>query len=88
MASHQFYEGKGCRNCGFTGYKGRIGIYEIFTITEDIGKLIFANQPSGVIREAARRNGMRSLRDDAMRKAEAGISTLQEVIFVTLRDEN
>ncbi len=88
VATHQFYKGKGCRNCGFTGYKGRIGIYEIFTITEDIGKLIFANESSGVIREAARRNGMRSLRDDAIRKAEAGISTLEEVIFVTLRDEN
>ena len=88
LASHQFYKGKGCRACGFTGYKGRIGIYEIFTITEDIAKLIFANESSGVIREAARRNGMRSLRDDALRKAEAGISTLEEVIFVTLRDEN
>jgi type IV pilus assembly protein PilB len=41
-----------------------------------------------VIRDAARRNGMRSLRDDAMRKAAAGISTLEEVIFVTLMDEN
>ena len=74
--------------CGRTGYKGRIGIYEIFQITEDIGKLIFANEPTGVIRDAARRNGMRSLRDDAMRKAAAGISTLEEVIFVTLMDEN
>ena len=69
-------------------YKGRIGIYEIFQITEDIGRLVFANESSGVIREAARRAGMRSLRDDAMRKAEAGISTLEEVIFVTLMDEN
>ena len=88
VKSHQFYKGKGCRTCGYTGYKGRIGIYEIFTITEDIAKLIFANESSGVIREAARRNGMRSLRDDALRKAEAGISTLEEVIFVTLRDED
>ena len=88
LDNHQFYKGKGCDRCGRTGYKGRIGIYEIFQITEDIGKLIFANEPSGVIREAARRNGMRSLRDDAIRKAEAGISTLEEVIFVTLMDEN
>ena len=88
LKNHIFYKGKGCRACGHTGYKGRIGIYEIFTITEDIAKLIFANESSGVIREAARRNGMRSLRDDALRKAEAGISTLEEVIFVTLRDEN
>ena len=88
LKNHQFFKGKGCRTCGYTGYKGRIGIYEIFTISEDIAKLIFANESSGVIREAARRNGMRSLRDDALRKAEAGISTLEEVIFVTLRDEN
>ena len=88
LENHQFYKGKRCDRCGRTGYKGRIGIYEIFQITEDIGKLIFANEPTGVIRDAARRNGMRSLRDDAMRKAAAGISTLEEVIFVTLMDEN
>ena len=88
MANHQFYKGKGCPVCGYTGSKGRIGIYEIFEVTEDIAKLIFANETSGRIREFARRNGMRSLRDDAIRKAEAGISTLEEVIFVTLRDES
>ena len=88
LANHQFYKGTGCKKCGHTGYKGRIGIYEIFQITEDIARLVFANESSGVIREAARRAGMRSLRDDAMRKAEAGISTLEEVIFVTLMDEN
>ena len=87
LANHQFYKGKGCRRCGGTGYKGRIGIYEIFVITEDIAKMIFANENSATLREFARRNGMRSLRDDAMRKCEAGISTLEEVLFVTLRDE-
>ena len=87
LANHQFYKGKGCPVCGYTGYKGRIGIYEIFEVSEEIGKLIFANETSGKIREFARRNGMRSLRDDALRKAEAGISTLEEVIFVTLRDD-
>ena len=88
LANHQFYKGAGCKQCGRTGYKGRIGIYEIFEVTEEIGKLIFDRQPSGVIRAEARKNGMRSLRDDAMRKVEAGISTLEEVIFVTMMDEN
>lgn len=88
LANHKFYKGKGCRHCGYTGYKGRVGIYEIFLITEEIARLIFANETSGTLRSFARRNGMRSLRDDAIRKAEAGISTLEEVIFVTLRDEN
>ncbi|MBR2373400.1 MAG: Flp pilus assembly complex ATPase component TadA [Lentisphaeria bacterium] len=87
LANHQFYKGKGCRRCGGTGYKGRIGIYEIFLITEDIAKMIFANENSATLRDFARRNGMRSLRDDALRKVEAGISTLEEVLFVTLRDE-
>ena len=49
--------------------------------------MIFNNENSSTLRDFARRNGMRSLRDDAMRKVEAGISTLEEVLFVTLRDE-
>lgn len=87
VKTHKFYKGRGCERCGRTGYKGRIGIYEIFTITSDIAALIFSNKPTSTIREAARRNGMRSLRDDAIRKAESGISTLEEVIRVTMMDE-
>ena len=87
VKTHKFYKGRGCERCGRTGYKGRIGIYEIFTITPDIAALIFNNKPTSTIREAARRNGMRSLRDDAIRKAESGISTLEEVIRVTMMDE-
>lgn len=87
VKTHKFYKGRGCERCGRTGYKGRIGIYEIFTITPDIAALIFSNKPTSTIREAARRNGMRSLRDDAIRKAESGISTLEEVIRVTMMDE-
>ncbi|MDD3154734.1 MAG: type IV-A pilus assembly ATPase PilB [Victivallaceae bacterium] len=87
LSTHKFYKGTGCEYCSGTGYKGRIGIYEIFLVTEAISKLIFDNKPAGVIRELARQNGMRSLRDDALRKAEAGVSTLAEVICVTLMDE-
>ena len=53
-----------------------------------VARLIFNNETSGTLRSFARKNGMRSLRDDALRKAEAGISTLEEVIFVTLRDDS
>ena len=84
---HQFYKGTGCERCNHTGYKGRIGIYEIFTVSQDIASLIFRNATGAEIRDAARRNGMRTLRDDAMRKAEAGISTLEEVIRVTMMDQ-
>ena len=86
LENHKFYKGKGCVTCNGSGYKGRIGIYEVFLLTPDIGELIFANEPSAVIRERARANGMRSLRDDAVRKAEAGISSIEEVIRLTLMD--
>ena len=88
VATHTFKKGKGCSSCGKTGYKGRIGIYEICMLDNDITELVYRNEPTQVIREAARRNGMHSLRDDAMRKAEAGISTLEEVIRVTMMDED
>ena len=68
--------------------KIRIGIYEICVLDNDITELVYRNEPTQVIREAARRNGMHSLRDDAMRKAEAGISTLEEVVRVTMMDED
>ncbi len=88
LATHTFKKGKGCSSCGKTGYKGRIGIYEICMLDNDITELVYRNEPTQVIREAARRNGMHSLREDAMRKAEAGISTLEEVIRVTMMDED
>ncbi len=87
LTGRKFYKGTGCERCGHTGYKGRVGIYEIFTITSDIAGLIFKGATTAGIREAARRNGMRSLRDDAIRKAESGVSTLEEVIRVTMMDE-
>ena len=88
VATHTFKKGRGCANCGKTGYRGRIGIYEICMLDNDITSLVYKNEPTQVIRDAARRNGMHSLRDDAMRKAEAGISTLSEVIRVTMMDED
>ena len=87
LANHKFVKGAGCNECGNTGYKGRVGIYEIFMMSDSIAKLIFANEPAGVIREMARKEGMRSLRDDAMRKAAAGTSTLEEVIRITVMDD-
>jgi general secretion pathway protein E/type IV pilus assembly protein PilB len=87
LATHSFVKGQGCSSCNNTGYKGRVGIYEIFTMSDSIAKLIFANEPAGVIREMARKEGMRSLRDDAMRKAADGTSTVEEVIRITVLDE-
>jgi general secretion pathway protein E/type IV pilus assembly protein PilB len=80
-------KGRGCSACGDSGYKGRMGIYEIFMVTEELQALIFDNKPSNEIRDAARKQGMRTLRDDGLRKAMAGSTTLEEVIRITATDD-
>jgi type II secretory ATPase GspE/PulE/Tfp pilus assembly ATPase PilB-like protein len=64
-----------------------MGLYEIFMITDDIQNLIFSQATTMEIRDAARRNGMRTLRDDGLRKAMSGSTTLEEVIRITSLDE-
>jgi general secretion pathway protein E/type IV pilus assembly protein PilB len=86
MKSAKFMKGRGCPECGGSGFRGRLGIYEIFMITEEIQGMIYKRLPSGEIREAARRLGMRTLREDALRKAAAGVTTIEEVISTTLND--
>ena len=79
-------KGRGCPVCGGTGYKGRVGIYEIFQVGEDIQHLIYKKMSADVIRAAARKGGMITLREDGLRKAAAGITSLQEVITTTMGD--
>jgi general secretion pathway protein E/type IV pilus assembly protein PilB len=86
IKSSQFMKGKGCRECNNTGYRGRMGIYEIFSLNEEIVNLVYAKSSTNIIREAARRIGMRSLREDGLRKAAAGMTTLDEVIVTTVSD--
>lgn len=88
IKSAKFMKGRGCPECGNTGYRGRLGIYEIFMLSEEIQAMIYQRKPSGEIREAARRLGMRTLREDALRKAAAGVVTIEEVIATTLNDVN
>ena len=80
-------KGKGCDECGGSGYKGRMGIYEIFMVTDNIQNLIFNNATTTEIKDGARKDGMRTLRDDGLRKAMTGSTTLEEVIRITATDE-
>ena len=77
-----FYRGEGCEECGYSGYKGRIAISEILPITPEIQRLILDNASSKEIVAEAKKQGMRTLLDDAMSKAAEGITTLEEVIRV------
>jgi len=74
-----FYRGAGCDNCNHTGYKGRVAISEILPITPEIQRLILKQASSKEIMAEAKRQGMKTLLDDALSKAAEGITTLEEV---------
>ena len=81
-----FQRGKGCANCSNTGFRGRFGIFEIFVIDDDARKLIYEKVSSSVLRNRAREMGMRTLREDGIRKVMAGLTTADEVIRATVGD--
>jgi general secretion pathway protein E len=76
--------GRGCGHCHGTGYRGRKAIAEVLNLNDEIRELIIARQPVRLIREAARANGTRFLRESAMDLVRRGESTLQEINRVTL----
>ncbi len=80
----KFYRGKGCGACMQTGYKGRLGIYELMAPNEEIHRLILARAPFGEIRKAARNAGMLGLKEDGVRKITMGITTVEEVLRIIL----
>ena len=82
-----FMDPNGCSECK-KGYRGRMGIYEIFILDESIHNLIYQMADAGVIRRRAMEIGMRTLRQDGIRKAGAGITSIAEVIRLTVADEN
>ncbi|HEU4752871.1 MAG TPA: ATPase, T2SS/T4P/T4SS family, partial [Armatimonadota bacterium] len=71
--------GRGCDACRQTGYKGRVGIYELMTVNEEISELMVRRAPVSEIRNAARANGMKTLKEDGLRKVLAGSTTPDEV---------
>ncbi len=82
----QMYHGAGCDKCGHSGYKGRKGIFEIFKVDDTIQRLIFDHAPATLLRERAREMGMRTLREDGMLKVASGMTSLAEVLRVTMGD--
>ncbi len=79
----QFYTGSGCSHCLNTGYYGRTGIFELLTVDEQIKELITRQAAAHTIKHSAVEKGMRTLRDDGIRQALGGITTLAEVLRVT-----
>jgi len=86
LATAELFHGAGCAECQFTGYRGRIGLFEVFQITDEVRNLIFEQVSSTELRIKARELGMRTLREDGIRKVVAGQTTLSEVLRVTMGD--
>src|SRR5262249_15798993 len=78
-----FYEGPGCIECGGTGYHGRTAIHELLDLSDRIRELILEKRPSSEIRKAAHEEGMKFLRDSALPRVRAGITTMKEINKVT-----
>jgi general secretion pathway protein E/type IV pilus assembly protein PilB len=81
-------KGRGCNKCALTGFYGRKGIFEIFMVNDEIQRMIFEKVTAADLRTRAREMGMRTLREDGLRKAAAGITTVDEVMRVTMGDVN
>jgi type IV pilus assembly protein PilB len=80
----QTYKGEGCKTCNGTGYKGRIGMYEVMEIGEDIQELILVGASAREIRRKAIEEGMLTLRQSGLAKIKAGLTTLDEVLRETV----
>jgi general secretion pathway protein E/type IV pilus assembly protein PilB len=81
-----FLRGAGCVECHGTGYSGRIGIFEFLSVDEALRQLIHAGTGEAQLRMAARRAGMSSLREDGWRAVRAGLTTMEEVVSITIDD--
>ena len=82
-----FYRGRGCDNCNNTGYRGRLGIYEIMTFDDEVRELIMAHASTNLLRNAARKRGMRTLRQSGLLVIYEGLTTIEEVVKQTIIEE-
>ncbi len=88
LAEAQVMKPVGCEECRDTGYRGRMGIFEIFVIDDNVRHMINNRRSTLMLRQRARELGMRTLREDGVRKVLAGVTAAEEVISITLGDAN
>jgi type IV pilus assembly protein PilB len=77
---HDFFHGAGCNFCSHTGYEDRIGVFELLEVTEDMRELIVGSATHQAVRDIAIRNGMRPMRDEALRLVEEDVTTIAEIL--------
>jgi len=86
IAEATFMAGKGCPKCNGTGFRGRVGIFEMFSINEELQQMIYEEASLVALRNKAREMGMRTMREDGVRKVLAGVTTANEVLHATVSD--
>ncbi len=82
----RLYQAAGCRHCRGTGYRGRLGLFELLEATDEIRRLSAERTPSHLVKKAAREAGMRTLREDGWAKVRRGQTSVDEVLRVTKQD--
>lgn len=82
------WKGKGCKSCKGTGYNGRVGLAEALVLTPEVRRMILGKTEESKLREQARREGMKTLRENGMAKVASGITTVEEILRVTLGDQD
>ncbi len=82
-----FYYGRGCENCNNTGYRGRMGIYEVMTLDDDMRDLIIQHASTQVLRSETRKRGARSLRQSGLLAVYDGVTTIEEVVRETITED-
>ena len=87
LTETNFRKGKGCVKCHDTGYRGRRGVFELFLVNEEIQEMIYQNATLVDLRRKVRDLGMRTMREDGIRKIAAGITTIEEVLSTTVSVE-
>jgi type IV pilus assembly protein PilB len=86
-ASKKFYYGKGCEKCNNTGYKGRMGIYELLVMNETLREMVVSEASLDDFRNAGRKFGMRTLREAGLNAIHAGQSSIEEILRETMLDD-
>jgi type IV pilus assembly protein PilB len=79
-------KGVGCPNCNMSGYRGRVALYEVMPIYDELKELILAGENTLVIKRAAMRKGVKTLRQSGLTKVALGVTTIEEVLRVTMAD--
>jgi type II secretory ATPase GspE/PulE/Tfp pilus assembly ATPase PilB-like protein len=84
VASKAFFRGKGCDRCRGTGFKGRIGIYEILNVDDEIRELIVQNASSTTLKKVALKKGFKTMYEDGLDKVQAGLTTIEEMLAAVM----